>query len=136
MLVQISIEEVITLLWVSDRFSRYGGDGLTKMIRGLEHFPYEDRPRELGLFSLEKRRLQRELVAAFQYLKWDYKQEGNQHFTQVDSDRTRGNGFKLKEEKFRLNARGKFFTERVVRCWKRLPREVVDAPSLKVFKTR
>ena len=69
----------------------------TKMIRGLEHLLYKDRQRELGLFSLEKRRLQGDLIAAFQNLKGDYKQEGNQLFTQVDSDRTRRNGFKLKE---------------------------------------
>ena len=69
----------------------------TKMIRGLEHLLYKDRQRELGLFSLEKRRLWGDLIAAFQYLKGDYKEEGNQLFTQADSDRIRGNSFKLKE---------------------------------------
>ena len=73
---------------------------------------------------------------AFQYLKGDCKQEGNQFFTWLDSDGIRGNGFKLKEGRFRLDVRSKFFTQRMVRCWNRLPREVVDALYLEVFKAR
>ena len=71
---------------------------------------------------------------AFQYLKGAYKQEGEQLFTWVDSDRTRGNSFKLRQERFRLDIRRNFFTQRVVMHWNRLPKEVVDAPSLEAFQ--
>ena len=65
----------------------------TEMIRGLEHLHYKGRLRELGLFSLEKRRLWGDLTAAFQYLKGAYKQEGSQLFERVDNSRTRGKWF-------------------------------------------
>ncbi|KAK4833066.1 hypothetical protein QYF61_027728 [Mycteria americana] len=108
----------------------------TKMIRGMEHHSYEERLRELRLFSLEKRKLWEDLIAAFQYLKGAYKKDGDRFFSRACCDRTRGNSFKLKECRFRLGIRKKFFTMRVVKHWNRLPREVVAAPSLETLRVR
>ena len=71
-----------------------------------------------------------------QYLNGAYKQEAKQLFTRVDSDRTRGNSFKLRQGRFTLDIRRKFFTQRVVIHWNKLPKEVVDAQFLEAFKAR
>jgi len=73
---------------------------------------------------------------AFQYLKGAYRKDGERLFIRECSDRMRGSGFKMKEGRFTLGSRKKFLTAMVVRHWNRLPREVVDAPSLEVFKDR
>ena len=111
----------------------------TKMIKGLEYLPYEDRLRGLGLSSL-KRTLQEDLIASFQYLKGAYNKAGRGGlFIRAGSKRTRGQGKMVSNWK-RVDSdkdvRKKFFTVRVVRHWNRLPSEVVDAPSLEELKAR
>jgi len=106
------------------------------MIPGLEHLSSEERLRELGLFSLEKRRLRGHLLAAFQYLKGACKRDGDRLFSKACCDTTKSNGFKPREGRFTLDIRRKFFTMRVVKHWHRLPRGVVDAPSMETFKAR
>ncbi|KAJ7410315.1 hypothetical protein WISP_109139 [Willisornis vidua] len=103
------------------------------MVMGLERKPYEDWLRSLGLLSLEKRRLRRDLIAVYNFFVRVRGGAGTDLFSVVASDQTSGNGLKLCQERLWLDIRKRFFTQRVVGHWNRLPREVA-APSLMELK--
>ena len=105
----------------------------TRMARGLEHLSYEERLRELGLFSLKKRRLRGDLTNISRV---GVRRMGPDSFQWCPVTGQRDNGHKLKQRKFHLNMRKNFFSLRVTEPWPRLPREVVESPSLEIFRTR
>jgi len=101
--------------------SEWGQSRTTRMIRGLEHLSREDRLRELGLFSMERRRLWVDLMVTFHYLEGAYKKDREWLFIRACCNRTRCSDFKLKEGRFRLGIMREFFAMTVAKLWNRLP---------------
>ena len=109
MLVRLSLESCIQFWGCQYKkdvnLSEWVQRRVMKMVGGLEHLSYEERPRELALFSLEKRSLWEDLVTTFQYIKQACKKNGYTLFSKDCCDRTRTSSFKLKEGGFRLDIR-------------------------------
>jgi len=103
-----------------------------KLVKRLEEMSCEAWLKTLP--SLEKMRPRGYLIALYSFLRRGSGKGGADLFSLVSSHKRHGNGSKLCQVGFRLDIRKQFFTERVVKHWNRVPREMVDAPSLAVFK--
>ena len=104
------------------------------MLPGLGGMPYEDRLREVGLFSLERRRMRGDLIEVYKMLRGIDRVDSQRIFPRAGMVATRGHRFKVLGNRYRGDVRGTFFTQRVVGAWNGLPATVVEADSIGSFK--
>lgn len=108
----------------------------TRMIPSIRSLPYEDRLRQLNLFSLVRRRQRGDLIEVFKILKGFSDIDGVRLFQPPASANLRGHALKLAKPRARTRTRASFFSHRVIDGWNRLPAEVVESLTVKEFKRK
>ena len=109
---------------------------ITKMMPRLRNKSYEERLKELNLFSLSKRRMRGDLIEVYKIFKGYDNINVNDYFTIDRSNVTRNNGFKIIGKRFRTHESKHFFFNRVVNVWNGLPAHVVNSNTIETFKNR
>ncbi len=105
-----------------------------RLVRGLRHVPYEERLRQLNLFSLERRRLRADLILAFKIFKGEVDLNPSEFFLRPPRAGLRGHTSRLLQGPSRLRRRSGAFSRRVVKFWNRLPAHLILSPSVSIFK--
>jgi len=107
------------------------------MVKGLEKLPYETRLKKLGIYSLERRRLRGDLIETFKILTGTENVNYSKFFELADvTSGLRGHSLKLFKPRCRTTVRQNFFSLRIVNEWNKLPLDVMEAPSINMFKNR
>lgn len=109
---------------------------VTKMIPRLRNKSYEERLKELNLFSLPKHRIRGDLIEVFKIFKGFSNLDPNKYFTIDPSNLTRNNGFKIIPKRFQSHEAKHFFFNRIVNIWNKLPSKVVNSDSIASFKNK
>lgn len=107
---------------------------VTRVIKGLEHLLQKEGLAEMGLFSLEKRGLSRDLINLYKHLKEGCKDDSTQFLPVMPGDRSRGDDHVLWKRRIPLTIRKHFFTARMTKHLYRLLREVVKPLSFEILK--
>ena len=107
-----------------------------KMIPKLRNKPYEERLKELNLFSLSKRRLRRDLIEVFKNFHGFDNNNTIDYITTGITSTTRNNGFKIIGKRFRSNEVKNFSFNRIVNVWNSLPAQIVNSITIESYKKK
>ena len=107
----------------------------TKLVQSIEDLPYPERLKELDLYTLEQRRNRGDMITVFKIIKGIMKVDMSKLFNFADYKRTRGHQYKLKTPKTcNTNIRQKFFSQRVLLPWNKLPHSIINSENVEMFK--